>query len=137
MILPSLPPLAIPKSLARLAVGLWAVLVAAIVFFSLSPDYGPPGAFQLDKAAHFLGYGAAAGLPFLGFRARRAVLAAALAMLPLGVGLELLQELVPTRATDAMDALANLAGVVLGIALGPFARRLANRWLQDASGGTG
>jgi VanZ family protein len=121
-------PLRYHDGLRRAALWLWGTLVAAIIVMSLMPDFGPPGEFFIDKILHGLGYGAAAGLPFLAFRERRPVYVAACLMLPMGLVLEILQDYIPGRVTDAGDALANATGVLIGLTLGPLARRLANFW---------
>lgn len=133
---PALKIPALPRSVLRAA---WIVAAATVVVLSLHPKYGPPGAFQLDKLAHTFGYGVLAVLPFTAFVTRRAVLWAALAMLPFGIVLEGLQSVVPGRHTDPVDAVFNVLGVVLGLVLGPTSRRLANRVLgraEDSPGGT-
>lgn len=125
----ALTPLEIPRFLDRAAGILWAVLVVAITVASMMPNFGPPAEYNVDKILHFLGYGAAAGLPFLAFHERRHVLATALAMAPLGVVLEVLQQFVPGRTAETGDALANIGGVIIGLAAGPITRRIANLWL--------
>lgn len=107
---------------------MWGGLVLAITVASLMPNFGPPSDFNVDKILHFLGYGAAAGLPFLGFRRNGQVWTAAFAMAPLGIVLEVLQDAVPGRMADTNDAIANLVGVALGMTLGPLARSLVHRW---------
>jgi VanZ family protein len=126
-------PLQYHDGLRRAALWLWGTLVAAIVVMSLMPDFGPPGELFIDKILHGLGYGSAAGLPFLAFRERRPVYIAACLMLPMGLVLEILQDYIPGRVTDAGDALANATGVLIGLALGPLARRLANLWFGISS----
>jgi VanZ family protein len=112
---------------------LWLGAIALVVSLSLAPNAGPTAAFNIDKLCHLLGYATLAGLPFVTFRAGRPVYLAAAAMAPLGIVLEVLQHWVPGRTAEAGDALANLAGVVIGIALGPPGRRLANRLLATRS----
>lgn len=124
-----LPPLEVPAALARAGVSLWLVAVLAVAFLSLSPGFGPPGAFHVDKLLHALAYAGLTGLPFVVFARARAVYAAALLMLPMGFGLEIAQDFIPARAADAGDALANVLGVAFGAATGPRGRALANRWL--------
>jgi VanZ family protein len=124
----ALGPLRYHDGLRRAALWLWGTLVAAIIVLSLMPDSGPPSEFFIDKLLHGLGYGSAAGLPFLAFRERHPVYVAACLMLPMGLVLEILQDYIPGRVTDAGDAVANTAGVLIGLTFGPLARRLANFW---------
>lgn len=127
----TLYPLAISPSLRKAGGWLWLAAVLCVAILSLSPRFGPPGALHADKLLHALAYGGLAALPFAVFERDRAVYAAAALMLPLGFGLELAQDYIPTRTADAGDALANVIGVALGSRLGPTARRLANRWLPS------
>jgi VanZ family protein len=131
----TLTPLVIGERPRKLAGGTWSILVIAICVMSLLPNFGPPSEHNVDKILHFLGYGAVAGLPFLAMRASARVLYAALAMAPLGIVLEILQGYVPGRVADGADIVANLAGVVAGLALGPLARRIANRLLPSVNQG--
>lgn len=123
-----LPPLDIPPALARAGIAVWAAVLATVVVLSLSANVGPPGTMHVDKLMHALAYGGLAGMPFVIFGRARTVYAAALAMLPLGFGIEIAQGYVPNRVTDPGDALANVLGVALGAFLGPVGRMLANRW---------
>lgn len=133
----SLPPLAIPEGARRLAVAAWLAALVSVVTLSLLPQYGPPGAFQIDKAVHTFAYAFLAALPFAAFRGQRIVAWAALLMLPLGLGLEGMQSLVPQRSADLVDAIANAVGVAAGVAIGPVLRRLANRRLGPGLGMSG
>ncbi len=133
----TLVPLIISPSYRRAGGWLWLTAVLCVVALSLSPRFGPPGALHADKLLHALAYGDLAALPFAVFGRDRAVFTAAALMLPMGFGLELAQDYVPTRTADAWDALANVMGVALGAHLGPTARRLANRWLAAGDGPKG
>ncbi len=132
----SLVSLEISGPLQRFGSWLWLAAVLCVVVLSLSPKYGPPGALHADKLLHALAYGGLTGLPFAVFGRDRAVYAAAALMLPLGFGLELAQDFIPTRTADAADALANVIGVALGAHLGPMVRQLANRWFGAGNGPT-
>jgi VanZ family protein len=122
-------PLSISPSLRRIGAWLWLGLVVLVIFGSLSPRFGPPGAMHADKLLHALAYGILTGMPFAVFCCERTVIVVAALMLPMGFGLELAQDFVPTRMADAADALANVIGVAIGAALGPWGRHLANLWL--------
>lgn len=106
-----------PLRRPRLWLGLWIASIVAVVVLSLVPPPAidlPPGA---DKVEHFLAYAALSGAAVQLF-ARRGVLPwIGLAMVALGVGLEVAQHLATTtRQMDQADAWANLAGVVAGLA---------------------
>jgi VanZ family protein len=129
----SLPVLLIPAPFRHIATGLWVTLTCAVTVLSLMPHVGPPGEFHIDKVVHLIAYGALAGLPFTAFQTPRIAFGAALAMAPLGLSIEFAQDFVPSRQADTLDMLANLAGVAIGIGLGPIIRMLANRILPGAA----
>jgi VanZ family protein len=102
-----------------------AVFYAALVLvLSLLPDSGGPS-YSWDKANHFIAY---AVMSFLftraasaaGFSAARAAFAAVAVATLFGIGVEFLQSLTSTRQADALDALANTLGALLGAALFSF-----------------
>ncbi len=100
----------------------WLGVVAALVF-SLGPAT-PEGTGQhVDKLVHLAGYAALMywwGQLYVNF-AQRVRVGAALILL--GIVIEWLQGLTPTRDPDAWDVLANTTGILLG---GWFAYRSAN-----------
>ena len=105
----------------RLWLGVWALMIAAVAAGSLAPaDDLPqirfPGA---DKLQHLLGYAVLSGYAAMLFASRRAMGAAALGLVLLGVLIEGAQwALTVSRQADPVDLLANLTGVALGQALG-------------------
>ncbi|CAG1064570.1 hypothetical protein BAC1_00131 [uncultured bacterium] len=100
---------------------LYAVLVLVL---SLLPNSGGPSQ-GWDKANHFIAY---AVMSFLFMRAAaakgvssaRAAFAAVAVATFFGIGVEFLQALTPTRQAEALDALANALGALLGAALLSF-----------------
>jgi VanZ family protein len=104
----------------RLWVGLWVLMIAAVVTGSLVPsDELPqmlfPGA---DKLQHMAGYATLSGYAVMLFANRRGRGLAALGLVLLGVLIEGAQSALTTsRQADPMDMLANLIGVGLGQAL--------------------
>jgi VanZ family protein len=88
-------------------------LVAAVVWLSLVPLPSPPVA-HADKIEHLGTYGTLMlWFSQLGGPARRRAVTA-VALVALGVGIELLQDLTPYRMMDPLDMLANAVGVALG-----------------------
>lgn len=109
---------------------LWALMLAAVTTGSLLPAGNLPApAFPgVDKIEHLIGHGALSAYAVMLFAAPRARLTAMLGLLLFGVGLEVAQEaFTATRRADALDLLANGAGVLLGqlIAFTPAAHWLA------------
>lgn len=108
---------------------LWLLLLAAVAAGSLMPAgelprMPLPG---LDKLQHLLGHGLLSAYAAMLFRSLRARLAAAVAILLYGIGIEFAQAaLTATREADAFDVLANALGIALGqcIAATPLARVL-------------
>lgn len=110
------------------------LLVAAIIVASLVPGDAGPNVGNLDKLGHFLAYAALATW-FGGLFARRWYWGLATGLALLGIGLEVLQELVArNRSGDPNDVVANLAGMVAGLVLawwrtGGWALRI-EAWLK-------
>ncbi len=112
-------------SIRRLVALAWSVLLIAVIVLSLLPAPGLPSGRGVDKALHLVGYFFLAVLPFTAFARRRLALGLCLLMLPLGIGLEFVQDMIPGRVKEGLDMVANSAGVFLGLCLGRPARRLA------------
>ncbi|MDG2525970.1 VanZ family protein [Stenotrophomonas sp. HITSZ_GD] len=113
----------------RLWVGVWGVLMVAVVVVCLGP---PPEIPELprnsDKAEHFLTYFGLAFWAVQLFATRRALLWAGFGLVLLGVGIEFAQgAFTVDRSADPFDALANTLGVVAGLS---FARTPAREWLS-------
>ncbi len=111
-----------------------ALLVAAVVVASLAPGDAGPDVGNLDKLGHGLAYAVLATW-FGGLFARRWYWGVAIGLALLGIGLEVLQELVArNRSGDPNDVAANVAGIVAGLALawwrtGGWALRM-EAWLK-------
>ena len=115
----------------RLWLGLWWLAIVLVIVVSLMPP--PPMAVPrgFDKLEHLSGYGLLAAGAVLLFARRAAQLRAGLGLVLLGVALEFAQgALTRARLADPADALANAAGVALGLLLTftPLARGL--QWLD-------
>lgn len=107
-----------PLRRPRLWLGLWWCAIGVVVVGSLLPamllPVVPAGG---DKAEHLLGYALLAAIAVQLFATRAALARTAAGLALLGVALELAQGgLTSTRTMDAADALANTAGVALGMA---------------------
>ncbi len=89
----------------------------------MPPPALPPLPDNSDKIEHFASYFLLAFGAVQLFAGRRALLAAALGLVVLGIGIEFAQgALTSDRSADPYDALANTVGVVLGMAM------LLTRW---------
>ncbi len=102
----------------RLWMALWSAAIAVVVIGSLLPPqdipHTPPGA---DKVQHFVAYGLLAAGAVQLFAKRVALLSACVCLALLGLALEYAQGRMGLgRAVDARDALANTAGVLIGLA---------------------
>ena len=110
------------------------LLVTAVMVVSLVPGESGPAIGNLDKLGHFLAY-AVLALWFGGLLARRWYWGMAIGLALLGIGLEVLQDLVALNRTgDPNDVAANLAGMGAGLALtwwrtGGWALRM-EAWLK-------
>lgn len=102
----------------RLWLGLWLLGWVLCVVLSLVPSLPLPDAPDSDKVGHFLAYFVLSFWAVAVFRTRKAHLLAALSLVGLGVAMELAQATLTTvRLGDLRDALANTAGVALGLSL--------------------
>ncbi|MEO0421358.1 MAG: VanZ family protein [Pseudomonadota bacterium] len=106
-------------------------LVLLVVFLSVRPSSEPLSSVEhSDKFAHLLAYGALA-LWFSGvFRTPGSLLVAG-ALIALGIALEGVQALLPTRSVDVGDVLANALGVGLGVAAGAMGLGGWCRWIEN------
>ena len=124
----------LPLANARAWIAASVLVVVAVVVASLAPGSQGPDTGQLDKLGHLLAY---AGLAvwFGGLLARGRYWAVAVGLALLGIGLEVLQELVATNRTgDPRDVVANVAGIGAGLGLswwrtGGWAPRM-EAWLK-------
>lgn len=107
-----------PLRRPRLWLGLWWCAIAVVIAASLLPAFllpdVPAGG---DKLEHLGGYFLLAAAAVQLYAARRSLLRAGVGLVLLGVALECAQGLLTsTRQMDAWDALANSAGVLVGMA---------------------
>jgi VanZ family protein len=116
----------LPLRLAWLWSALGWALVAAVVIGSLVPGEVVAAAHVSDKIMHAGAYGTLM-VWFSGFYRRAAYPAIAVVLIALGLALDLLQMLTPTRVFDLYDVLMNSAGVVVGLIL---ALLLLGGWCQ-------
>jgi len=96
---------------------LWWVSLIIVIVLTLTPGLGPPGRFGLDKAVHFIAFGWLSLLAALVLRERGGRWAMAVLVLS-ALGTEMAQMIVATRSSMISDAVANLAGIAVGMALG-------------------
>jgi len=98
---------------------LWALCLLSVIVGSLLPASGPimSQVAQLhvsDKLLHFSAYTLLAFLPALSLQTWRRILFTAAALIFMGLCLEFAQHLIPGRASDMRDELANTLGVITG-----------------------
>jgi VanZ family protein len=109
--------------------GLWFAIGWALVAYTLyvslssSPPDGP--GWLSDKLAHGLTYFVLAAW-FAALFAPRAYVRVGLGLLGLGIAIELLQARTGYRTAEVADGLANLGGILAGLAFGLATR---GRWL--------
>jgi VanZ family protein len=93
------------------------LLIAAVIYLSLASSGVPTVARHSDKAGHLLAY-LVLTLWFSQLYNKRAGMGWAIAFVGMGVLLEWLQVLTPSRFFDVADMAANATGVLSGWALG-------------------
>ena len=95
---------------------IWMVSIAVISYLSLTPKIEFPLDFKkADLVYHFMAYLWLSALPFFSFPQEKTAFVSASLMLPLGIGLELAQIVVPGRVFSLIDVGANSVGVILGL----------------------
>lgn len=122
----------------RAWLALWGLMVLAVVVLSLIPPPPMPAvAFRgIDKVEHVLGYLALSAMATALFAPMPVRARIAAALVALGIALEIAQgTMTTTRTPDLPDALANAAGVLLGLACTPAVRLVA--WLDRRVAGRG
>jgi VanZ family protein len=77
-----------------------------------------------DKLVHFMGYTVLAILPVAFLELLAMGIALAASMIPLGIGLEFAQRLVPGRSFEIGDMVADSLGVIAGMILALSLRRM-------------
>ena len=105
----------------RLWLGLWGLMIAAVIAGSLAPPAALPQMWfpGADKLQHLAGYAVLSGYAAMLFASRRALGLAAGGLVLLGILIEGAQwALTASRQADPIDVLANLGGVALGQTLG-------------------
>ena len=112
----------------KLWLGIWMFGWLLCIVLSLTPSVPiPAGVPEGDKIGHMLAYGVLSMWAVMIFRSRKQWLRSAIALLALGIAMEIAQGALTTyRTADPYDALADLGGILLGlcVALTP-----ANEWL--------
>lgn len=106
-----------PRHRPWLWLAAWVGGLALVAMLSLMPAGDlPPAPFAgIDKIEHVVGHGALSAYAAMLFASGRARLAAAALLVAYGIGIEGAQEaLTATREADALDVVANAAGVALG-----------------------
>ena len=102
-----------PHKLRNLWLSIGGLLVALIVFLSLTPDPPTINATGSYTFAHVLAYGTLM-LWFLRLYPISRRLIIAVGLIAMGILIELLQGLTVVRSSDYMDMVANTGGVMLG-----------------------
>jgi VanZ family protein len=103
-------------------------MIIAVIVLSLMPKPPIPPTLMIGKLDHLIAYAALAAMAVQLYATRRAQWGAGLALIGLGIALELAQGFLTSyRHMAAYDALVDALGVVLGIAT---AWTPSANWLQ-------
>lgn len=117
--MPAASPSPIPALYQRLWHHAGFALVIAIVWLSLRPEPIPLPGEDGDKLAHFLAYAVLMSWFSQVIRAASLRSRYAVAFAMLGAALEVAQHFTGYRSADVRDALANVAGILLGWIIAP------------------
>ena len=111
----SLPMLSTSSTRERVIFAVWFLSATIVVYGSLTPlPMTPPDVPFADKLLHFLAYCWLAALPMFLQRRAWGIIAPPLAVMALGIVLEIGQLYVPGRTFSLGDMAANGAGVLAG-----------------------
>jgi len=101
----------------RMWFALWVLMIVAVIVLSLMPGPPIPLMLTIGKVDHLIAYLALTVFAVQLYATRRAQLVAALAMVALGIAMELAQGYLTTyRDMSAYDALVDTVGVAIGFA---------------------
>ncbi|MGP1394948.1 MAG: hypothetical protein ACTS3R_05510 [Inquilinaceae bacterium] len=102
----------------RVFVVIWAALLAALFLVSLDARAAPPSSYNVDKLLHVGAYLVLGMAPLLFVASRPWAFLMAATLLPVGAGIEVLQDLAGGRSFSTGDIKANTLGVVLALGIG-------------------
>ena len=125
-----------PLRWPRVWLGVWALMILAVVVLSLMPKPPIPPTLTIGKLDHLIAYFALAAFAVQLYMRRRTQLSAAIALVLLGIALEFAQGYLTTyRHMAVYDALIDALGVALGTATAwtPFATillRIERRFIR-------
>jgi VanZ family protein len=107
------------RNIARLS---FPIGLIAVAWLSLTPRDAMPEIQMWDKLQHLMAYAVLAACGAIGFPGGRPRLIVGVGLIVFGCGLEIAQAAVPGRSSNIGDAVANIAGIALG---------LATAWIGD------
>jgi VanZ family protein len=107
----------LPLRYRRVWVAMSAVLLAAVIFASLQPNFGPSMPQNFDKLEHLSAY-VVLSLWFTGIVVRERYWLVVCGLLALGLSIEVLQGVMNLgRSAEVLDMLANTLGIFVGLAV--------------------
>ena len=109
------------RKIARLS---FTIGVLAVTWLSLAPQDALPEIDMWDKLQHAMTYTVLAICGAVGFLGHRQRLMIGVGLIVLGCSLEVAQAAIPGRNPSMGDAVANIAGIALGLAAAWIGNRL-------------
>jgi VanZ family protein len=107
----------LPLRYRRVWVAMSAALLAAVIFASLQPNFGPSMPQNFDKLEHLSAY-VVLSLWFTGIVVRERYWLVVCGLLALGLSVEVLQGVMNVgRSAEVLDMLANTLGIFVGLAV--------------------
>lgn len=104
-------------SLRALAGGLFWLSILVISWLVVAPQEELPPVRLWDKAAHTLAFAALMLLCAIAYRQRFSLARIAIMLFIFGVGIEIIQYLIPYREFSLLDMLANSLGILVALPL--------------------
>jgi VanZ family protein len=99
----------------KIIFAVWVACIVGVAIGSVSPSMAPPGVYNLDKVAHFVGYFVLAFLPSLLIKKMWQQALLCVCVILMGAGLEIAQSHVPGREGSLDDLFANALGALSGV----------------------
>lgn len=99
---------------------IWCLSLAIIITGSLNSVTSPPSEYHLDKIIHFGAFAFLASLlPFF-ITNTKILIACLVALISVGLGIEIIQAYIPNRDGSCGDFIANMLGAITGCLCATF-----------------
>ena len=106
-------------------------ILALVIFFSLTPKLNIPLDGGKDKFGHFISYLVISLIPCIVFVSRKKIYVTSILICLMGIAIEVIQEKFIGRNGSVYDAMANSAGIIVGLIVGLYCKKIYNSRTKD------